>query len=247
MSTAVCISAAGLITAGMASPASAETVTGWTGPALVNGVSYLHNSSITNSPYLFASSSVWTAFGVQMSNDQVGINARLFKSGILCDSTDYVYNGYVTPTFTVSAGAPDCGPGSYNSHGLAKLANGSGGYNSVITFPTNPVNFGPAARSAEESNAAEERTNSSGLRAGSGAEATSEAELPDLIAAFGTDGEIGYVKKTDLASPDLTVEQVSNLPTIDRGNGETVRSSGPRTIPLYDSDGIVAIGTFAIR
>ena len=63
---------------------------------------------------------------------------------------------------------------------------------------------------------------------------------PDLIRAQGTNGEVGYVLKTDLLGPELSspeevAEWLREFPQ-DR----------PRDIPLYESDGRTVIGTFTL-
>ncbi|OZF08167.1 hypothetical protein CH299_28820 [Rhodococcus sp. 14-2686-1-2] len=227
-------------------PASAETVSGWIGPSTANSVAYLHQSSITTTPYLFASAAVWTPFGQPIAVNAVGVNARLFKSGILCSATDYFYNGYTTVNYAVSTGDPDCGPGSYNSHGLVRLFNGTG-YNTVVTFPTNPVNIGAATRSAVPDVEVPAGTTADGRTTGTAEGIETESELPDLVAAFASNGEQGFVLKTDLASPELAHSDVEALPTSTLDDGTVVRTTGSRTVPVYADNGVDVIGEFAIQ
>src|SRR5262245_59736850 len=66
-------------------------------------------------------------------------------------------------------------------------------------------------------------TNANGQTYGSGAGDTD----PDLIAAYGTHGLLGYVLAVDLDEP---------MPTgLQTGDGQ------PRSIPLYDQDGVTVI------
>jgi hypothetical protein len=240
--------AAGAVAVGLltAPPASAETVSGWIGPSSANSINYLHQSSVTTTPYLFASAAVWTPFGQQIPVNSVGINARLFKSGVLCDATDYFYNGYTTVNYSVATGDPDCGPGSYNSHGLVRLFNGTG-YNTVATFPTSPVNIGAAARSAAPDTEVATGTTADGRSTGSAEGIETEAELPDLVAAFATNGERGFVAKSDLSSPELTQSEVAALPTTTTDDGSAVHTTGSRTVPVYADNGVDVVGEFVIR
>lgn len=69
---------------------------------------------------------------------------------------------------------------------------------------------------------------------GSGEGIESDADLPDLVAAIGSNGQIGCIQKhargTRAATPEAAV------------------STGmcPRTIPLYVYDGTTVIGDFTI-
>lgn len=241
------VAAAGAAALALAIPgsASAATVSGWVGPATANSVAYLHQSSITDAPYPYAHTAVWTPFGQQIAVNAVGINARMFKGSVLCDATDYVYNGYSTVNFSIGTSAPDCGPGSYNSHGLVRLFNGTS-YNTVVTFPTSPVNISDARRAAPEAVEVEPSVTADGLTTGSGFGVEEEADLPDLIAAYGEGGELGYVKKTDLASPELSADQVAALPTTTQEDGSVAATTGPRSVPLYAENGVDVLGQFAI-
>ncbi|MCQ4118390.1 hypothetical protein [Rhodococcus tibetensis] len=73
----------------------------------------------------------------------------------------------------------------------------------------------------------------------------SDAELPDLVLAYGTNGETGYVKSSALTTAPATVEEVTKLPTTTLADGTTVFSAGPSTVPLYAEDGVTVIGEFA--
>ena len=81
--------------------------------------------------------------------------------------------------------------------------------------------------------------NANGMSYGSAESATSPDNEPDLITAYGIDGTLGYVKKTDLylpapASPQEAIAQ--NDQVIDHR----------RSIPLYAQDGVKVIGSFTI-
>jgi hypothetical protein len=58
---------------------------------------------------------------------------------------------------------------------------------------------------------------------------------PDLVAAQGDDGTIGYALATDLAGPQA------------RNPAEAlVLPRGPRAIILYDADGTTVVGTVTV-
>ena len=60
-----------------------------------------------------------------------------------------------------------------------------------------------------------------------------DADLPDMISAYATNGRIGYIKKEDSIPPEQTRDDVlgQQLP-------ET------RIVPVYDYDGTTVIGEF---
>lgn len=72
---------------------SAATRIGWVGttPPGAGGQLYLKTSTIDNDP-LVASSRIYTTFGNQVASGYMGVQARLYKSGVLCEITDYRYN-----------------------------------------------------------------------------------------------------------------------------------------------------------
>ena len=61
-----------------------------------------------------------------------------------------------------------------------------------------------------------------------------DADLPDLIAAIGTNGEIGFIEKSELSGPAITPDLALAAET------------GTRTVPLYGQDGQTIIGEFPI-
>ena len=81
--------------------------------------------------------------------------------------------------------------------------------------------------------------NEQGLTYGSVADAYSYETEPDLIAAVGEGGIDGYVYADDLRGPVPTSpEEVLAI--------MNARGEGPRTIPLYKSDGRTVIGEFLV-
>jgi hypothetical protein len=233
--TIAAVSLALLIGAG---DASAATKVSWVGPTPPGqgGQIYLTTSTINNAP-LEASSRIYTSFGNSVPAAEMGVQARLFKSGVLCQITSYIYNPLPANTLTTNTYG-DCGSGSYNSHGFVRYWTGTA-YGDFLTFPTDPLNFTapPAARSTQEAPATTITTNSRGQTAGSAENARTPDEQPDLIAAYGTNGEAGYIKKQDLAKDQ------PNTPT----EASSLSRSRAQTVPLYALDGTTTVGSFTIQ
>ena len=207
----------------------------------------LHNSSITNDPAIVADSTIYTAFGGTVPPGQMGVRARLFKSGVLCIANNYTSNsGFANSLHAPTSGY--CGPGSYNSHGYVRAWNGTG-FSEYFTFPSNPVwSLDSAARSVSPDQVEPESgTNAQGQTYGSGLTAASDAELPDLVAAYGTGGEEGYVKSSAISASASTVEEVTAQSKAPAAEGTEVFVSGPDPTPLYAQDGTTVVGTFDLN
>lgn len=242
MSTAVAaVAAFGLIGAGTA---QAESLTGWVGPAGSNGsgVLFLNTSTIINAPDLKAESKIYSAFGQTVPSGEIGVRARLFSSGALCEATTYRYNTGPAAQFTHKT-TNTCGAGWYNSHGYTAIWDGTSAYKEALTLPTNPLWWEPAAaRSASPAPALAPEsiptgTNSAGQTYGSGASAATDADLPDLVAAIGDDGTtVGFVRSADLAETPAANPAAASA-----------RSAGAeRSIPLFTEDGQTQVGTFTL-
>ena len=76
---------------------------------------------------------------------------------------------------------------------------------------------------------------------GSGAAVKPGAPLPDLIAAYGTNGIRGYVRSSDLEGPSPQTPQEAMAQ-----QAQTEASHG-RTIALYAQDGKTVIGGFFVE
>ena len=227
--------------------ASAQIVSGWIGPAGPNGngVYFLHQSSINNAP-LVASSKIYTVTGTNVAPGDIGVRARLFKSGALCEAINYQYNFDPTPQLSLGTTAT-CGSGSYNSHGFVAVWNGTNSYTEYVTFPSNPLNYtAPAARSAPANIEVKSGTNARGQSFGSGETSDPKAQLPDLIAAIGTNGTVGYIRSAELGGPAANPAAVSALPTA-TVDGQKVYSSASKSVPLYSEDGVTQVGTFELK
>lgn len=231
--------------------ANADALTGWVGPAGANGngIQFLNTSTIINSPNLTAQSKIYSVFGQEVAPGDIGVRARLFKSGVLCEAIDYRYNSTGATELTVGTTAT-CGTGSYNSHGFTAVWNGTNSYREALTFPSNPLNWtAPAARSAgptaTDPENVETGTNALGQTYGLGEGAETDADLPDLVATYSDDGTVGYVRKDDLNKVAASPSDASALEkqVID---GAEVFSSGERAVPVYSKDGSTQVGTFTI-
>lgn len=226
------------LTAGLAGPASADSVSGWTGgtPPNSDGIVFLHNSTIINAPNLRAESAIWTAFGQSVRPGYVGVRARLFKSGVLCQAIDYRYNTSVVTKWTYGTSA-DCGPGSYNSHGFVNYDDPANGRQEAITFPSNPLNYSPPAAQKVTTSATPVASgvNAHGKTFGSG-DVTDAAKVPDLVAAYATNGKQGFLKKEDLEGPGAAKNPGDAL----KRQSQSTR----RVVAVYGANGIDKVGEF---
>ena len=86
------------------------------------------------------------------------------------------------------------------------------------------------------------RVNSLGETYGPALGTLPQLQLPDLIPVTATNGESGYVKKSDLMGPSPTLQQVLSYPRDDQGNfvGPPTSSS----MRVYSRDGTTQVGVF---
>lgn len=82
--------------------------------------------------------------------------------------------------------------------------------------------------------------NESGQTFGSGLDAVSPSNQPDLVEAYGADGRVGYVRSADLyvAPPRNPNEAVAR---------QRAGVGGSRAIPLLAQDGATVIGSFQVN
>lgn len=82
--------------------------------------------------------------------------------------------------------------------------------------------------------------NANGMTFGSSLEARTPADEPDLIASWGTKGELGYVRTSDMqgVQPRTPAEAIALT--------EKRMTEGPTAIPLYAEDGPTVIGEFIL-
>ncbi len=82
--------------------------------------------------------------------------------------------------------------------------------------------------------------NAHGLTYGSGMDAKSPQDEPDLIEVLATNGKVGYSLRSDLEGPDPTSPQ--------EALAQQVRQAGKdQVIPVYKADGTTKIGVFIVR
>ena len=159
-----------------------------------------------------------------MPQGVIGSKARLFREGALCSATDYQFNLFNTSSQTATS-TRDCGPGFYNSHGFVAVWPSGGNMSEYVTFPSDPLQYpAPAALAAPRADgdaARAQGTNPDGESYGTGEAAQADAELPDLVSAIGTDGELGYVRSDDLVGSVV----------------DAAATPAPRTIPLLSQTG----------
>ncbi|GGK35278.1 hypothetical protein [Nocardia camponoti] len=209
--------------------AGAATQIGWTGGTPpIGGVIYLHNSTITDDGGLRASSKIWTSTGSTVAPGIMGVRARLFKSGVICEVAGYQHNTAWISTHEAFTSAV-CGTGSYNSHGFVRVYNGSG-FNEYVTFPSNPIDYSGAAsarsqRIEQESAADTSKTFTVGGQTFGPASQSPDEPDPDFVAAYSDEGEFGYVRSGDLANKS---------------------DSGTR-LSVYDDTGASEIGSLTVR
>ncbi len=209
--------------------AGAATQIGWTGGTPpVGGVIYLHNSTITDDGGLRASSKIWTSTGSTVAPGIMGVRARLFKSGVICEVAGYQHNTAWTSSQEVFTSAV-CGSGSYNSHGFVRVYNGSG-FNEYVTFPSNPIDYVDAAsarsqRIEQESAADTGNTFTVGGQTFGPASQSPEQPDPDFVAAYSDEGVFGYVRSSDLVN----------------------KSDSGAQLPVYDDTGASEIGSLTVR
>jgi len=116
----------------------------------------------------------------------------------------------------------------------------------VVVAASIPVAFvigadasGPATRSQQA--AASFPRNLHGLTYGSGLDAISPKNEPDLMQAFATNGKLGYVMRVDLESQPLPSSPAQALAI------QRARTGAGKFVPVYNVDGTTQIGVFDIN
>lgn len=164
----------------------------------------------------------------------MGAQARLYSSGgVLKASSEWEYNQESTyPSAMVYIGY-DTSSGYYYSKGQARFYTGDG----YVTYACAATpNYSPTRSVLESSDVIIQR-NENGEIYGSGLFLDEIGVQPDLILAEGTKGEIGYVRAEDINADKIVTPEQAVAKVI---------SGSPSEIPLYDSDGVSVIGTFAL-
>lgn len=82
--------------------------------------------------------------------------------------------------------------------------------------------------------------NANGVTYGSGLDAVSLEDEPDLIEVQATNGKIGYAYRTDLEAPDPSSPAAAVAQ-------QKTWGTQPEVIPVYEVDGVTQIGSFEIE
>lgn len=82
-------------------------------------------------------------------------------------------------------------------------------------------------------------TNERGQTYGTPQETAAGYHEPDLMRVLATNGKTGYALSTDLAGPEPSTPEEALEWQAERG-------SEPRTIPVYEADGVTQIGVFDV-
>ncbi|ASR03237.1 hypothetical protein GCWB2_12200 [Gordonia rubripertincta] len=146
---------------------------------------------------------MWTSFGNTVGPSYMSVRTRLFKSGVMCEVVDYVYNTTWTSSVE-SQSNTHCGTGSYNSHGFVKAFDDSQ-FNEYVTFPSNPIKYTAPASTARlsaiaqsERGADPKSTFSVGGRSYGPASQRDGVKSPDFVAVHSDTGRLGYVNSGSL-------------------------------------------------
>lgn len=79
----VCTAAIGAAVVAGTGVSAAQSQTGWVGPtAPIDGVIYLHSSTISDTPQLAASTAIYPSFGQSVPEFRMGVQSRLFGRAI---------------------------------------------------------------------------------------------------------------------------------------------------------------------
>lgn len=104
--------------------------------------------------------------------------------------------------------------------------------------PDPPTRLDTLARSGGQS-ATEWPKNAHGLTYGSALDAATPEDEPDLILTEATNGQVGYVHRTELDGDPKTPEEAIRQQVAQGDKG--------RLIPIYQSDGTTQVGVFFVQ
>ncbi|MFC7471416.1 hypothetical protein ACFQVA_33725 [Actinomadura keratinilytica] len=178
--------------------ADAHSPWGYYGP--VKGIKYKNRATIADSSRLYASTTAAKNGSGNVPSGYLGALARLYKGNTLCASNGYSYTSGPANSLSVPTLGKGCGKGTYHSYGVTKAYTGNG-YKAVYTFKSPSVSHRSLAAGAAAPGGGAAPAwpkNAKGETYGSGLEATSPRNAPDLIRAYTTEGKIGYVKRAEL-------------------------------------------------
>lgn len=205
----------------------------------VNGIKYEYCSAIGKSSSdgaMIASTQAMVAVGTTAPTGYIGAYARLYEdNGVLCTSSDWKYSLEGAGGIVAVTSMSGIKGKAYYSHGSVKFYNGSGyATKSVFRSPSMNKNVMTPAQFGKY------EVNKNNQTFGSGLGELIVGKEPDLIQAYAENGQLGYVKSTDLNKNDYeTLDEVRR--EIAQNGLESVK-----TIPVYESDGITTIGYFKL-
>jgi len=111
---------------------------------------------------------------------------------------------------------------------------------SLATVVVLVVGFSAIAIASTRDSATNWSRNASGMTYGSGLDARSPQDEPDLIKVEATNGKVGYSLRTDLEGPEpKTPQEALRI--------QAARAGTAQEIPVYLSDGITKVGVFVIE
>ena len=124
---------------------------------------------------------------------------------------------------------------------------------STILGITLTLSLGASIYTASGADGKQYKINSNGMSYGTHSKVlnvVNKVDEPDLIAAMGIDGTLGYVKSKDLEEKEPKNVQEANLLNKEKQDLKEKRKKEGKKfikeIPLYDVDGKTVIGTFGI-
>ncbi|MGI6650023.1 MAG: hypothetical protein ACOX5W_13565 [Bacillota bacterium] len=225
--------------------ALAETIESSAKYVYHNNKTYAGVSKLTGYYQTEVSAQTWAG----VSGGQTTPVSTLRAKARLYDGIDALYreSGWVTNTETTQVMARTTlvpNPyGSWRSQGQFGVYTASNNFwNDYNCYTTDWWPYAPSAKSGnvqEESQKQPYKVNKNGQTYGSGLDAISPDDEPDLILAMGVDGvTVGYVYSKDLDGEDPTSEKECLE--------MTKKSLAGFTIPLYDVDGETVIGEFQV-
>lgn len=204
-----------------------------------NGYNYEFTASVHNN-----SSSAWAFTNLSNEDSEnvptgyMGVLPRLYDSNsILKKSGGWQYNSTSASGMGLSSGKIYT-LGTYYSFGQVKLYDGNG-YDTYDTYRSPIISHSGSRINIENKIKfdAGYKINKNGETYGLGISAITLGKEPDLIAAYGIDGTLGYVRSADFELENPTTPE----------EAKTNQNNRTRYIPLYDKDGETTIGSFKIE
>ena len=195
----------------------------------VYGNTYSFFSRISNSTVsVIARGVINSSSNVQVG--YMGIKGRAYdEDGVLVSANDWAYNDSSTKFFSYGT-YYSASSGCYYAKSQVKLYNGNG-YNTYTCNATPYVYL--VSRSLASVN-----VNERGETYGSELILSELGVEVDLIKAVGDNGQVGYVKDSDL--------NIDSVDTLQDAMSYMNNIPSERILPLYSEDGITVIGTFTV-